>query len=39
MFFYFLERFLFSSGKIIYPTKPAKILLELSKLWYKTTFK
>src|SRR6218665_802327 len=27
--FYFLERFLFSIGKICYPTKPAKILLNL----------
>ena len=27
--FYFLERFLFSSGEILYPTKPAKILLHL----------
>jgi len=26
--FYFLERFLFSSGEIIYPTKPAKIGVE-----------
>jgi len=24
--FYFLERFLFSSGDFFYPTKPAKIL-------------
>ena len=28
-FFLFLERFLFSSGEIFYPTKPAKILLNL----------
>ena len=27
--FYFLERFLFSSGEILYPSKPAKILLNL----------
>ena len=27
--FYFLERLLFSSGKTFYPTKPAKILLNL----------
>jgi len=25
-FFYFLERFLFSSGETFYPTKPAKLL-------------
>src|SRR6218665_644260 len=28
-FFLFLERFLFSSGEFFYPTKPAKILLNL----------
>ena len=28
-FFLFLERFLFSSGENFYPTKPAKILLNL----------
>jgi len=28
-FFYFLERFLFFSGEILYPIKPAKILLNL----------
>jgi len=27
--FKFLERFLFSSGDILYPTKPAKILLDM----------
>ena len=27
--FLFLERFLFSSGEMFYPTKPAKILLNL----------
>ena len=27
--FLFFERFLFSSGKILYPTKPAKIRLNL----------
>ena len=27
--FYFLERFLFSSGEMFYPTKPAQILLNL----------
>ena len=27
--FYFCERFLFFSGEIFYPTKPAKILLNL----------
>jgi len=29
MFFLFLERFLLSSGEIFYPSKPAKILLNL----------
>ena len=29
MFFLFLERFLFSSAEIFYPTKPNKLLLNL----------
>ena len=29
VFFLFFERYLFSSGEIFYPTKPAKILLNL----------
>src|SRR6218665_150362 len=33
--FLFLERFLFSSGEIFYPTKPAKILLNLLKFSIK----
>jgi len=28
-FFYFLEGFLFSSGEVVYPTKPAKHLQNL----------
>src|SRR6218665_4171730 len=35
MFFLFLEGFLFSSGEICYPTKPAKILLNLLKFSIK----
>jgi len=33
--FYFVERFLFSSGKFFYPTKPAKILLNLLNSFIK----
>ena len=33
--FLFLGTFLFSSGEICYPTKPAKILLNLQNSWIK----
>src|SRR6218665_1528892 len=33
--FYFLERFLFSSGEIFYPSKPAKILLSVLNICIK----
>ena len=37
--FLFLERFLFSSLEIFYPTKPAKNPTKPVKFFHKTTFK
>jgi len=36
--FYFLDRLLFSSGEILYPTKPAKIVLNLINSYIKRLF-
>jgi len=34
-----LERFLFSSGEFLYPTKPTNIVINLLSSCIKTTFK